>query len=576
MQAFHQDHPEFHRLHYDGAWPTTMNNPFDYELHAVCRQAISEALPAIHRLMEGTAEGKMFGVLVVENTSDTTQTAPRERGFLMAFSGQIANRASWPGFVPPVCDYLQPDGYFKQEEARISSLNRQAADIADNPTYLYLLHARESLRQEAQRAVQEAQFVVRMGKQLRDQRRREGFLSSAEQDEMIRESQYQKAELHRTRLRFAEKERTLQSQLEPFETQLQQCHKQRKERSEALQRWLFTQFDMLNAVGQRRNLLDIFAATPQGFPPAGAGECCEPRLLQYAYAHGLRPLQMAMFWYGPSPRDEVRHHLQCYPACRGKCKPILDWMMSRQTSGPVQPDLEREEGECFPKVAYNGSSFLVLQKPAGLLSVPGRSSSPSVYAWVKARYPDAEGPLIVHRLDQDTSGLMVVALTKETHRLLQQQFLRRQVQKTYVAELERPVLTAGTEGLISLPLMADPLNRPYQRADHEKGKEAITRYKALTASRLELCPLTGRTHQLRVHCAHREGLGCPIKGDRLYGHTRQALPAEVASPSPDNAADSSAMPGGEGRQRLCLHARTLSFFHPFTHERLTFEWEPPF
>jgi tRNA pseudouridine32 synthase/23S rRNA pseudouridine746 synthase len=203
----------FHPLHYDGEWPAAMNNPFDYEPHAVCRQAVSEALPAIRRLMEGVGEGKMFGVLVVEKEPDAT---PCGRGFLMAFSGQIGDSASWPGFVPPVYDYLQPDGYFKQEEARITALNRQMTAITTDSTYLYLLRTREALRQEAQTAVLKAQTVMRMGKKLRDERRREGFLSAAEQEEMIRESQYQKAELHRTRQRYAGREDELQTLLEPY------------------------------------------------------------------------------------------------------------------------------------------------------------------------------------------------------------------------------------------------------------------------------------------------------------------------------------------------------------------------
>ena len=569
----------FHPLHYDGEWPAAMNNPFDYEPHAVCRQAVSEALPAIRRLMEGVGEGKMFGVLVVEKEPDAT---PCGRGFLMAFSGQIGDSASWPGFVPPVYDYLQPDGYFKQEEARITALNRQMTAITTDSTYLYLLRTREALRQEAQTAVLKAQTVMRMGKKLRDERRREGFLSAAEQEEMIRESQYQKAELHRTRQRYAGREDELQTLLEPYESQLKRLRKERKERSEALQRWLFEQFEMLNASGQRRNLLDIFAPTPQGFPPAGAGECCEPRLLQYAYAHGLKPVQMAMFWYGPSPHDEVRHHLQCYPACRGKCKPILEWMMDATVSNsrPQASNLQLPTSQGVDlmgcEVLRSYPDFLIIKKPAGLLSVPGKGSEPSVFSWVSAHYPDAEGPLIVHRLDQDTSGLMVVALTKEMHRLLQQLFLGRQVEKTYVAELERPVLTPGQDGIIRLPLLPDPLNRPYQRVDHEKGKEAVTRYKTLTPTRLELNPLTGRTHQLRVHCAHQEGLGCPIKGDRLYGHSLQMAPADTDG-EPLTAADACAVkPQAEAAQRLFLHAQRLSFPHPLTHEPLTFEWEAPF
>lgn len=523
-----------HPFPYSGPWPEAMNNPLDYEPHAVCRQAISEALPLVRQLMgEQPKEGKMFGVLVVGEA-----TAP---AFLLAFSGQVADRASWPGFVPPVFDYLQPDGHFKREEAAISNLNAQVEQLTHDPAYLHILRTREDLQQEADAAIQKALFDMQTGKRLRDERRREGFLSASEQEAMVRESQFQKAELRRTRQRYAERDDELQRQLAPYEERLQSLRHERKQRSEALQQWLFNQFAMLNAHGEERTLTDIFASTMTGFPPSGAGECCEPKLLQYAFAHGLQPRQMAMFWYGPSPREEVRHHLQCYPACRGKCKPILEWMLADvlkpAATSPVQPDI---------KEMLRTDRFLIIDKPAGLLSVPGNTGEPSVESILQEKYGEA---YIVHRLDQDTSGLMVVARDKDMQSRLQRQFERHEVEKTYIAELEHPVLVPGETGTISLPLSADPLNRPYQRVDFRQGREAVTRWKALTETRLELHPETGRTHQLRIHCAHQEGLGCPIRGDRLYG-TRG--------------------------NRLCLHAARLTFNDPDTNERLSAESQPPF
>lgn len=404
-------------------------------------------------------------------------------------------------------------------------------------------------------------MVVRMGKRLRDERRREGPLSASLQAEMVRESQFQKAELHRTKQRYALRDEELARRLQPFESRLQTLRSQRKERSEALQRWLFSQFEMLNGEGVRRSLLDIFAATPQAVPPSGAGECCEPKLLQYAFAHDLRPLQMAMFWYGPSPGDEVRHHLQCYPACRGKCKPILEWMLSLPAVSQPSPACGTPASVVTDLFISPSSTpadgYLVVHKPAGLLSVPGTTDAPSVFSILREQLSGTSccgAPYMVHRLDQDTSGLLVVALTKRVQQQLQQQFERREVDKVYEAELERPVLTPGQEGDIRLPLLPDPLNRPYQRVDFEQGREAVTHYKALTPTRIELHPLTGRTHQLRVHCAHQQGLGCPIKGDRLYGHR------------PD-----------DGRaERLHLHARTLTFTDPGSGIRRTFEWPPEF
>lgn len=533
--------PVLHPLHYDGPWPQTLNNPLDYEPHPVCLHAIQEALPLVERLMgRQPKEGKMFGVLVVKGA------------FLLAFSGQMGSRATCPGFVPPVFDYLHPDGFFKKEEAQITQLNQRIDHLLHDTQYTLLTDRLKQLRLQAEDAIRKALFDVQMGKRLRDQRRQEGFISATEQEAMIRESQFQKAELRRTKQRFAEREREMADQLKPFEDELQRLRQERKARSEQLQRWLFSQFEMLNVEGDRATLLDIFASTPAGFPPSGAGECCEPKLLQYAYSHGLEPLQMAMFWYGPPPRDEVRHHLQCYPACRGKCKPILEWMLKGQNvtyQTLVAQGSQTETPHDLSLKVVGGSlqdGFAVFLKPAGMLSVPGNTGEPSVESVLREQYREV---YVVHRLDQDTSGLILVAFDKDAYRLLQQQFSHHQVEKTYIAELAHPILTPGREGTIDLPLAPDPLNRPYQRVDHQQGKRAVTQWKALTPTRIELHPLTGRTHQLRVHCAHLDGLACPIRGDRLYG---------------------------QRAERLFLHAAKLTFTHPTTLQRITMESPPPF
>ena len=327
---------------------------------------------------------------------------------------------------------------------------------------------------------------------------------------------------------------------------------ERRQRSQQLQLWLFDQYRFLNAHGERRRLVDVWQdyhcseriRRKYPLPPGGTGDCCAPKLLQYAYAEGLKPLCMAEFWWGPSPKTEVRQHGQFYPACRGKCKPVLTWMLQgldvepnpEELTAPPQLDIE---------VIYEDDAIIVINKPSGLLSVPGRIGSYSVATILSQRYP---GALLAHRLDMGTSGLMVAAKTRDAYRHLQQQFSDHTIHKTYVALLDTSLLTSHSphpvKGTISLPLLCDPINRPRQVVDYEHGKAAVTDYEMVGTDRVRLYPHTGRTHQLRMHCAHPDGLGCPIRGDELYGH-----PAD----------------------RLYLHAERLELTHPVTGERMTFE-----
>ena len=337
-----------------------------------------------------------------------------------------------------------------------------------------------------------------------------------------------------------------------------------KEMSQDLQLWLFRQYRMLNARGEARDLVDIwrdYHTSPKirdryPLPPGGTGDCCAPKLLQYAYQHGLKPLCMAEFWWGPSPKTDIRHHGQFYPACRGKCKPVLTWMM-KGLKVDVNPETLGFARLPLTTV-YEDSYLLVVNKPSGMLSIPGRVEEYSVTSVMKERYPES---IPVHRLDMWTSGLLVVAKNREVHAALQEQFVHRTVSKRYVALLEGALpADRPDEGRISLPLYADPINRPRQIVDYERGKTAITEYRVVSrepsATRISLFPHTGRTHQLRIHCAHPDGLNCPIRGDELYGHTLfGSLSTEDQSP------------------RLCLHAEYLALTHPLTGERM--EWTVP-
>lgn len=319
-----------------------------------------------------------------------------------------------------------------------------------------------------------------------------------------------------------------------------------QEESRKLQTFIFTQYNMLNALGEERNLIDIFAETPLRFPPSGSGDCCAPKLLQYAFSQGMNPICMAEFWYGNSPKDEVRHHLTYYPSCQGRCKPILSWMLKGMNTDDDPMSKYHDEMEKNLNIIYEDEWLMIVDKPSGMLSVPGKINAPCVADVLKKRLGDESLQLFpVHRLDMFTSGLQILVKGIQTQKDVQRMFENRQVKKQYVALLDGEVELE--RGRINLPLSADYLNRPCQRIDLEHGKSAITDYEVIEKGNgrtlVNLFPHTGRTHQLRVHCASSYGLGCPIIGDGLYGRNTSA---------------------GTEPIRLCLHAQKISFLHPVT------------
>ena len=541
--------------------PERMNNPLDYQPHPLCIAVCKELQTYLSERDDWREEidkGKMFGVLIVENAQPASG-APKI-GYLAAYSGQIGGRSDWDDFVPAVFDYLQPDGYFKTHEAEISGINQSIRKLEANT------HMKEAkglilqLQEERKHTIAAYQEKIKKAKAKRDARREAGSLNPEEEAEMVKESQFMKAELRRLKKSLSEKT-SLETEYEAYQADILSLKQLRKTLSDALQQWLFSQFRMQNHEGESKDLLEIFRDAalrdyPQAtiatsriaalkmVPPAGSGECCEPKLLQYAYSLGYKPLQMAMFWWGESPKEEIRHHLHFYPACNGKCKPILQWMLPASTFEPAAVDLS-----LYNKVEtlYEDREIAVIHKPEGLLSVPGKDAAqPSVYALMRSKYPEATGPLIVHRLDMSTSGVMMIAKTEFAYHRLQKAFLNHQIQKKYVAIISGKVIPE--KGIISLPLMPDYLDRPRQIVDHELGKEAITEYEVLepvddSHLRIALYPKTGRTHQLRVHCAHQEGLNAPILGDPLYGNEKAA--------------------------RLHLHAEEITFEHPLTGKKMT-------
>ena len=530
--------------------PSRMNNPLNYTPHPLCVMAAEEVRRMVRENAVMSSEtrksGKMFGVLVVETPDGNT-------GYLAAYSGQIAGRSNWDGFVPAVFDYLQDGGYFKTCEAEITAINKQVRLMETSEERRRLLtHLDETIAKAASEE-QAYKTLMHESKARRDSERAAGGVTPEREAEMTRESQFQKAELRRMRKRNADTIAMAREACHCYDTSISLLKQKRRTMSDRLQEWLFHHFVMLNKDGDSRSLTDIFRTSLSASPPAGAGECCEPRLLQYAFSHAMTPKCMAMFWIGASPEGEIRHEQTYYPACRSKCKPILEWMLGKDI---VKDDtfITQHNGDNLT-IIYQDSDIIVVDKPAGMLSVPGKNDAPSVLSLLQQKMEDNIFP--VHRLDMDTSGLMVFVRNKKAQRNLQRQFETHSIVKRYIALLERK--PDSEQGTISLPLSPDMADRPRQMVDYRHGKQALTHYRLCTSpstpmrrqfltvgdNLVELSPLTGRTHQLRVHCAHPGGLASPIVGDRLYGTTNHP--------------------------RLCLHAEYLEFRHPTTGEIVIFK-----
>ena len=596
-----------HTLNVSIPSPRQFTYPFCYEVDPLAEAASLELQRYIADADLMSTEkgcGKMFGVLVVEYEDEE---GALQRGFLAAYSGLLGGRNDWPYFVPPVFDAQQPDGHFKRTEREISAINREIAAIEHDPEYLQSVAQHEQTKKRLQAEVDALKAEVDAAKARCDARRKSGeSLSEVEQAEMIRESQFMKAELRRRRKAMEQVGSTLTTQHSTF---LKSLQRKRKQMSDELQRWLFSAYRMLNAKGEERDLIDIFREYTHAMPPAGAGDCCAPKLLQYAYLHHLRPVCMAEFWWGESPASEIRHHLHYYPACRSKCLPILTHMLKGLDVAPNPLAQKRHSAE--PRVLYADEYIMVVDKPAGMLSVPGKAESvrsefsDSANISVEEYFANLQLPTnsqlpteqftigeadnsklktqnskflkAAHRLDMDTSGLLVLARTEQAYVELQRQFASRETVKRYEAVLSgvptqnsklktqnSSTQPSGCLEAISLPLIADINDRPRQRVDMEHGKPALTLYNivevravdantavAYTTKKVDkgrtlvhLYPKTGRTHQLRVHCAHPLGLACPILGDPLYGTERA--------------------------DRMYLHAAELTFRHPVTDETMHF------
>ncbi len=542
--------------------PERFTFPFYYKPHPLCMLAAEQ----LQRHLETQAQwqhnfglfddptniiGKMFGVLLVKNVQG-------ELGFVSAFSGKLAAQNHIHGFVPPIFDLLAENSFFLSEKTAINKLNKKIKKL-ENTTKLIVLR-QELITLDAEYT---QQLSVIRGELIENRKTRKIKRQTLQSDlckntidkgltELAQQSVYDKWRLKNFTNQSQSSIVQLQKKVNKLIEHIAECKLQRKTRSANLQNRIFSQYQFLNRELAPKNLVDIFADTAFKTPPAGAGECAAPKLLQYAFEQKLTPLAIAEFWWGASPKSEIKKHQQYYPACTGKCQPILKHMLAGMQLDENPLIYHYGEGKNID-IIYQDEDILVVNKPAEFLSVPGEEISDSVYLRIKQQFPDATGPLIVHRLDMSTSGLMVIALNPKANKYLQKQFIHREVHKQYVALVEG--LPLQDDGEINLPLRGDFYDRPKQIICHQDGKQAktlwqvIERYPLRNQTRLLLTPHTGRTHQLRVHCAHADGLNMPIVGDDLYG----------------TLAD-----------RLHLHAQSLKIKHPVSKEIMSFKVEAEF
>ncbi len=584
-------------------------NPFRYFPSPEVVRAAKEVMDYIGsspELHAAFSEGKMIGILIVELPSEGQDCAEmpfslaeygslpphvipsplhvipgltrnlaanNNLGYLAAFSGSVGGRSHIDGFVPPIFDLLDPSGHFKIREAEITDINRLIDSLSASPA---LVSSRQELSDaESKRDEEISTMRARMAisKRERDKIRSE-LSDSSGMPELIRQSQFEKAELKRLKNFWEDRISALKEKIAGIEKQIKSLKTMRAEMSDRLQEWIFRQYIVHNALGEESSVWDIFAA--EGLvPPGGTGDCAAPKLLEYAFRHGLRPVAMGEFWYGKSPETAVRTHGHFYPSCTSKCGPLLGWMLSCDNIHSKGYLTSQSSSSKFPDIIYEDEAIVTVEKPSGMPSVPGLDGRVSVLEILGRDYGELH---VVHRLDMDTSGVLLFAKTPGAAVELQKQFENHTIRKTYMARLSpaegldfesdlgldsgldaapeavegsvagrKSRLKVGDKGRIELPLSPDYDERPRQKVDMVQGKTAVTDYEVVGPGEdgcLEVIfhPLTGRTHQLRVHAAHTLGLGRPILGDPLYG----------GSPAP----------------RLALHAASITFRHPISSRKV--------
>ncbi|MBW1619628.1 RluA family pseudouridine synthase [Empedobacter falsenii] len=541
--------------------PKKFDYPFYYEPTEIAKQACRELQEylgnqtdfehnfGLENDLSSTPIGKMFGVLIVRNQKN-------EVGYLAAVSGKLANTNQHKFFVPPIFDMLNKNGFFLEQEERLNEINRILESLENDQNYLQVKEDFIQFEINSKFKIEEGKQLLKLNKKDRKSQREtiSPTLSQEEiqffEEDLVKQSLRDKYEFRILNEKLDSEKQILLSKINVFENEINSLKEERKIKSNSLQNQLFNQYQFLNKFKQEKGLLEIFSTTVFQQPPAAAGECAAPKLLQYAFQNDLEPICMAEFWWGDSPKSEVRKHGQFYPACTGKCEPILGHMLQ---GIELNENLLLKQNSTVEEleILYQDNDLVVINKPEEFLSVPGIEIKDSVYLRIKHQFPLATGPIIVHRLDMSTSGILVLALNKESHKLLQQQFIKRKVQKRYIALLDGNI--ERDNGFIDLPLRVDLDDRPRQMVCYEHGKTAQTKYEVIARkdnkTLVYFYPITGRTHQLRMHASHRLGLNAPIIGDDLYGTKTN---------------------------RLHLHAESLEFTHPKTKELMKFQVDPNF
>ncbi|WP_206486287.1 RluA family pseudouridine synthase [Thalassotalea sp. G2M2-11] len=549
----------FEHNEYLAQLPKQFTFPFYYQPHPLAKRAaqVLQQHLSNQQPVSTNEQGRMYGVLVVKN-------AQQQLGFISAVSGtELAKNANNTNnlLVPPVFTGFEPSHEFFEKQRLVNQINDEISQLQTSLVYQQQKQLLVSEQSAAQFQISQAQAVMANNRQLRKQVRQKlapllepineqdspfQFAQATKQSiELARQSVADKKQLAQLKAYWQQRINQAEQCLSKYEHAIKQLKKSRQKISHRLQKQLFRQYRLLNAKGEVKNVMDIFHEFAQITPPAGAGDCAAPKLLHYAYTHQLIPICMAEFWWGQPAQSEVRKHLHYYPACQGKCQAILNHMLTG-LEVEENPLLINPAQDKQLEIIYQDQHLVVVNKPAGMLSVPGKHIKDSAYTRIKSMCPNAQGSLVLHRLDMATSGLLLFSLNERAHKHLQQQFINKDIRKRYIAVIEGQL--SQPTGVIALPLITDINDRPRQKVCYQHGKPAETRWQVLSSTenttRVQLNPVTGRTHQLRVHCAHPHGLNSAIVGDGLYG---------------------------KSADRLHLHAEQLSFMHPVTKKLMSFQ-----
>lgn len=530
------------------ALPEKFTFPFSYEPHPLTELAAKELQLSLSSVrIHNKISGKMYGILVVQDKAG-------QLGYLASFSGQDYEGEQAVDFVPPIYNRLEMEGFYKKGEEDLVKINQKIQGLEEDKKFQKLMQELKEISRKSNLELKSEQEKKHKAKASRKEKRQEGMVNLSPEAYDKLDKKLQKDSISedyaykKIRTEWREKVASIQAKVAVYESQIQQLKKSRKKKSNQLQKQIFDQYQFLNAKGKRKGIEEVFE--PVGNPPSGAGDCALPKLLQYAFENEYKPLAMGEFWWGKAPKSELRTEGRFYPACSGKCKPILGHML-KGLKLEDDPLLNYTAEDKVIQILYEDEQIVVIVKPAGLLSIPSKEIKDSVLRRMEGRYPEATGPLLAHRLDKLTSGIMLISKDLESHKFLQKQFMDKTIQKRYAAVLEGKLDRA--EGEVNLPLAVDEDNRPMQKVDFEGGRRALTKWSIQgrkdDKSLVSFIPVTGRTHQLRVHAAHPQGLNSPIVGDVLYG----------------NRAD-----------RLMLHAEFIQFEHPKSKKTMKFENKAPF